>query len=134
MSSDSSVNDALAGYVAGRMSAERLVGVVAAAYYSEHGARSREQLQPLMEIVERAHPGVVQLSAAANRPGFEVRLADRPFPKRHEAELRQAVQALLVGGGDAPARSPTRSSPISRPGLLSRIAAAIRRVFRSSRD
>ena len=116
------------------MSAERLVGVVAAAYYSGHGARSREQLQPLMEIVERAHPGVVQLSAAANRPGFEVRLADRPFPKRHEAELRQAVQALLVGGGDVPTRSPTLSSPISRPGLLSRIAAAIRRVFRSSRD
>lgn len=110
------------------------MGVVAAAYYREHGARSREQLQPLMEIVERAHPGVVQLSAAANRPGFEVRLAERPFPKRYEVELRQAVQALLVGGGDVQARPPTRPSPVPRPSLLSRMVAAIRRVFRSPRS
>jgi hypothetical protein len=127
MSSDSSANDALAGYVAGTVRAEQLVGVVAAAYYSEHGARSRKQLQPLMEIVERAHPGIVALSAAADKPGFAVRLAERPFPKRYEAELRQAVQALLAGRGVVETPPP---SPIPRPGLLNRIVAAIRRLFR----
>src|SRR6266576_3737347 len=56
MSSGTSVNDALTGYAAGRLTAEQLVGVVAAAYYGEPGAGSRERLQPLMQIIERAHP------------------------------------------------------------------------------
>ena len=120
MSSGSSVNDALTGYAAGRVTAEQLVSVVAAAYYTEHGARSREQLKPLMEIVERALPGVVELSGTGDRPGFVVRLAERPFPKRYEAEFRQAVETVL---GSAP------SSVLPAPGLFTRIIRAIRRVF-----
>lgn len=119
MSSATSVNDALAGYAAGRVTAEQLVGVVAAAYYGEQGAGSREQLGPLIEIIERAHPGIIELSANDAKPGFAVRLAERPFPKRYESELRQAVAALAT----AP------RSPLPAPSLFSRIIRAIRKVF-----
>jgi len=119
MSSASSVNDALTGYAAGRVTAEQLVGVVAAAYYRERGAGSREQLRPVMEIIERAHPGVVELSGSSEKPGFGVRLAERPFPKRYEEALRQAVQGLVT----AP------RSPLPAPGLFTRIIRAIRKVF-----
>src|SRR5438105_12337060 len=97
MSSASSVNDVLTGYAAGRVTAEQLVGVVAAAYYGARDSGLGARLKPLVEIIERAHPGVVELSATSDRPGFAVRVAERPFPKRYETELRQGVQALLVG-------------------------------------
>jgi len=119
MSSGSSVNDALTGYAEGRMSAEQLVGVVAAAYYRERAAGSGEQLRPIIEVIERAHPGVVELSGSAEKPGFAVRIAERPFPKRYEAELRQAVAGLVT----AP------RSPLPAPGLFTRIVRAIRKVF-----
>ncbi len=125
MSSVSSVNDALAGYAAGRLTAEQLVGVVAAAYYGEQGARSRQRLKPLMEIIERAHPGVTELSATASRPGFEVRLTERPFPKRYEAEFRQGVQALLVEGVSV-------KEVGAQLGVWSRIIRAVRRLFTAS--
>jgi len=130
MSSATSVNDVLEGYVAGRLTAEQVVAVVTAAYYrTGDGGRGRGGgVKALMEIIERAHPGFIELSATAGRPGFEVRLAERPFPKRYEAELRQAVQALLAGGGQVATRPP---SHVPRPGLFSRIIRAIRGVFRA---
>ncbi len=119
MSSATSVNDALAGYAAGRVTAQQLVGVVAAAYYTENGARSREQLRPIIEVIEHAHPGVVELSGSGEKPGFAVRLAERPFPKRYEPQLRQAVEAVV----SAP------SSVLPAPSLFTRIVRAIRRAF-----
>ena len=119
MSSGTSVNDALTGYAAGRLTAEQLVGVVAAAYYGEPGAGSRERLQPLMQIIERAHPGFVELSGDGQKPGFAVRSGERPFPKKYEAELRQAVEGLV----SAP------SSPLPAPGFFTRLVVAIRKVF-----
>ena len=119
MSSGSSVNDALTGYLTGQVTADRVVATVAAAYYREQGAGSGEQLRPLMEIIERAHPGIVELSANTEKPGFGVRLAERPFPKRYEAEFRQVVEGLVT----AP------SSPLPAPSLFIRIVRAIRRVF-----
>jgi hypothetical protein len=124
MSSATSVNDALAGYVAGRVTAQQLVGVVAAAYYGEGGRPKREALAPVIDIIERAHPGVVELSSANDRPGFAVRLAERPFPKTHEAELRNAVATVLNRD------STLTDSPARRPGLFQRLVNAIRRVFR----
>ena len=121
MSSATSVRDALEGYIAARLPAEQLVGMVAAEYYREQGTGSREQLRPLMEIIERAHPGFVALFGSVDKPGFAVRVAERPFPKRHEAELRQAVQAVLSVGFAGPS--------LPAPGLVSRILRAIRRVF-----
>jgi hypothetical protein len=121
-SSASSVNSALADYAAGRMTAEQLVGVVAAAYYGDGGPGKGEGLRPIIEVIERAHPGVVELSSSADRPGFAVRLAARPFPKRFEDQLRQAVASVGV--------AVTRpDSPVPLPGLFTRILRAIRKVF-----
>jgi hypothetical protein len=120
MSYDSSANP-LAEYLAGRLSAEQLVVAVTGQYYRETRNGKRETLRPIMDVVERAHPGVVELSAREERPGFDVRLAERPFPKRHEAALRLAVEEVLK---TFPEPAPRKA------GLLSRIVAAIRRVFR----
>src|SRR5258708_6547220 len=108
MSSATSVNDALTGYAAGRLTAQQLVGVVVAAYYGGRG--TGDGLKPVMEVIERAHPGIVELAAAPDKPGFSVRLAERPFPKRLEAELRQAVASVVT----------LPPSPVPRPRLLSR--------------
>jgi hypothetical protein len=122
-SSATSVSAALADYTAGRITAQQLVQVVAAAYYG--GVQSGEWLRPVMEVIERAHPGIVELSSSDQRPGFAVRLAERPFPKRFEGELRDAAAAVMT----VPA-SPVPPAPVRRPGLLARIMNAIRRVLR----
>jgi hypothetical protein len=119
MSSGSSVNDALAGYLAGRVTAEQLAAVVAAEYYKGEGRR--ERLRPVMDVIERAHPGVVELSGSNEKPGFAVRLAERPFPKQWEPALREA--ASQIAGSEA------SLSPLPSPGLFSRILRAIRKIF-----
>jgi len=120
MSSASSVNDALASYAAGRITAQQLVGVVAAAYYKGDG--SRQMLRPVMDVIERAHPGIVELSASIERPGFAVRLAERPFPKQWEPALRDAAASLSGTASNIP--------PRSSHGLFTRVLQAIRRLFR----
>jgi len=118
-----SVKEELEGYIAGRVKAERVVEVVAGAYYE---GKKEGSLRPLMEVIERAHPGVVALTGTPDKPGFAVRLAERPFPKEYEVAFRAAVQAVL-GRGVADA-----SSPVSRPGLFSRLYSAVRRLFTAS--
>src|SRR5437667_9958652 len=103
MSSGSSVNDALTAYAEGRMSAQQLVGVVATEYWSqEPGSRSRGLLRPIIDVIEKAHPGTIELSSSSEKPGLAVRLAERPFPKRYEGELRGADRALVGAHGAAP--------------------------------
>jgi hypothetical protein len=119
MSSASSVNDLLAGYLAGRVAAEQVVGVVAKAYYEGDGRR--EMLRPVIEVIERAHPGIIELRGTPERPGFAVRLQERPFPKQYEEALRDAVRTL--------AGAESNLSPLPSPSLFSRIIRAIRRVF-----
>ena len=128
MSSGSSVNSALADYAAGRVTAEQLVAQVAAAYYGARDSGLGTRLKPLIEIIERAHPGVVELSGSVEKPGFGVRLAERPFPKRYEGELREAVQVVVGGQHAAPLQDPP-TSVVPPRGILSRIVAAIRNVF-----
>jgi hypothetical protein len=118
-----SVRETLESYVAGRVKAERVVEAVAAAYYENRGVGRGEWLRPLMDVIERAHPGVVELSSAAAPPGFGVRLATRPFPKEYEPALRAAVEAALVG-------SAAIVSP--NPGIVARLFGAIRRFFTAS--
>jgi len=126
MSSATSVNSALADYAAGRTTAQQLVGVVAAAYYGARDSGLGTRLKPLVEIIERAHPGVIELTGSIEKPGFAVHLAERPFPRRYEAELRQGVEAVLaVGDADVPRPQPRAPSP----GFITRIVAAIRNVF-----
>jgi hypothetical protein len=130
MSSETSVNDALSAYAAGKLPAEELVGVVAAAYWSqESGSRSRELLRPIIDVIEKAHPGVVELSGSSEKPGFQVRLADRPFPKRYDTDLRNAVQAVATAPSST---APAPGSRLPAPGFLSRILQAIRKVFSAS--
>src|SRR6266566_3880149 len=98
-SASSPVKDALESYVAGRVKAERLVVTVAAEYYRDSGNGKRETLRPLIDVIDRASPGIVELGIAQGGSGFEIRLVERPFPKQHEAELRRAAEAVLAGRG-----------------------------------
>ena len=123
-SASSPVRSVLEDYVAGRVKAERVVAAVADAYYGrDAGGGMRDALRPVIEIIERAHPGVVELSGATDRPGFAVRLADRPFPKQYEASLREAASQML---------GTPRASPIPHPGFWARAVRAVRRFFTAS--
>src|SRR6266545_4030492 len=92
----SAVRETLEGYVAGRVQAERVVAAVAAAYYGAGVRGQREGLRPLVEVIERAAPGVIELASAPDRPGFEIKLVGRPFPSQYEVELRRAAAAALA--------------------------------------
>ncbi len=129
MSSVSSpVRAVLEDYAAGRVKAERVVEVVAAACYTEHGAGSSEHLRPILAVIERAHPGVIELASTPDKPGFAVRLAERPFPKEYEGSLREAVEGVLASAGQPAAPG----SVLRAPGLWSRLYTAVHRFFTAS--
>jgi len=127
MSSASSADDLLAGYLAGRVTAEQLVAAVTATYYQDAGNGTRDTLRPVIDVIERAHPGVVELTGSADRPGFAVRLAERQFPKRYEGELRSAVTAALQSHPASRISHPVQTA--REPGLFRRIVAAVRNLF-----
>jgi hypothetical protein len=130
-SASSPVKDALESYIAGRVKAERLVIAVSAAYYREAPNGKRETLQPLIDVIDRASPGIVELGTVQGGSGFDVRLAERPFPKQHEPELRRAAEAVLSGGGMRDAggvKSEEATHPASR---ISHLVSWIRRLFGS---
>ena len=122
-----SVKEELEGFVAGRVKAERVVTAVAGEYYAQRGVGRGAWLGPLMDVIERAHPGIVELTGSTDKPGFAVRLANRPFPKEYESALRQAVQAAL-----SQEVAPTPHVPRPTPSLLSRLYSAVRRFFTAS--
>jgi hypothetical protein len=118
-SASSPIKDTLEGYLAGRVTAERLVITLATTYYGKDGARgTRDGLGPLIEVIDRASPGIVELGSVERGPGFDVRLAERPFPQQCEPDLRRAAEAYL-------ATAPTT-------GVLARIVGAVRRLFTPS--
>src|SRR5256885_12402720 len=96
-SASSPVKDALESYIAGRVKAERLVIAVSTEYYREARDGRREALQPLIDVIDRASPGIVELGTVQGGSGFDVRLAERPSPKQHEPELRRAAEAVFSG-------------------------------------
>src|SRR5436305_12003697 len=135
----SSIRRELEGFVAGRVQAERLVIAVSAAYYRDSRNGNRETLQPLIDVIDRASPGIVELGTAAGGPGFDIRLAERPFPKQYEAQLRDAAETVLSGCGMREAggvQRPEATHPASRiPHLAPRIShlvSWIRPLFRGS--
>jgi len=131
-SASSPVKDALESYVAGRVKAERLVIAVSAAYYGDTRNGTRESLQPLIDVIDRASPGIVELGTVQGGSGFAISLAERPFPKQYEPELRQAAEAVLSGSGIREAggvQAPEATHPASR---ISRLASWIRRLFGGS--
>ena len=132
-SGSSPVKEALESYVAGRVKAERLVVAVASEFYGDAGCGMRDALRPLIEVIDRASPGVVELGTLPDGAGFEVRLAERSFPKQHEAELRRAAEAVLgreevraEAGGTA-----GEGGTVPRR-LVARFVAAVRRMFSPS--
>jgi hypothetical protein len=42
----------------------------------------------------------VELGIVAGGAGFEIRLAERSFPKEYESELKRAAEAVLTGLGN----------------------------------
>ena len=116
----SAVRETLTAYVAGRVDADHLVAVVSAAYYREPGGKRRAALRSVLDVIERASPGVVELAGRPEGAGFDVRPLERPFPAQYEPELRSAIKAYL---GRAPS---TRSS------LVTRLAGMLLRLFRVS--
>jgi len=131
-SAASSINDVLAAYVAGREKATRVVAVVAEAYYREAKGK-REGLRPVMDVIERAAPGLVELVGSPGKPGFEIRLAQREFPKAYEADLKRAVEAALAGGGK---RETVDVTPVGttegKTSFVSRLFAVVKRMFTAS--
>ena len=126
----SPVRDALEAYVAGRVKAERLVIAVSAAYYRDARNGQRESLQPLIDVIDRASPGIVELGTATSGPGFDIRLAERPFPKQYEAQLREAAATVLSGGGVFGGAPLPNAKPSS--GMIARLVRAIGRLFTPS--
>jgi hypothetical protein len=124
-SASSPVRDALESYVAGRVKAERLVIAVSAAYYGDTSKGKRQSLQPLIDVIDRASPGIVELGTVQGGSGFAISLAERSFPKQYEPELRQAAEAYL-GRGEA------RQGGMAKQSFISRIVAAARRLFTAS--
>jgi hypothetical protein len=122
----------LEGFVAGRVNAERLVIAVAAAYYREAGNGKRETLRPIIDVIDRASPGIVELGTAAGGPGFDIRLAERPFPKQYEEQLREAAATVLSGWGMRDAGWEPDSKGTHPASRISHLVSLIRRLFRRS--
>ncbi len=118
----SPVNRELEEYVAGRVTPERVVIAATTAYYRERGNGKGEWLRPLIDVIDRASPGIVELQSVSGASGFEVRLAERPFPKQYEPELRRAAEAALVGLA-------VPAAPAAPLGFFDRITGVLRRLF-----
>src|SRR2546428_2108809 len=131
-SESSPVKEALESYVAGRVKAERLVVAVAAEYYRDALNGKREMLRPLIDVIDRASPGIVELGTVQGGSGFAISLAERPFPKQHEPELRRAAEAVLSGGGMQDAGWENYSEAPQPPSRISHLPAWFPRLFPGS--
>jgi len=127
-SGSSAARELLAAYVAGRMPADRLVSAIAAEYYRSPDARQRAALVPVMEVIERAAPGVARLARTEAGAGFEIQLAERPFPEAFESALKEAAASVLAAAwGTAP--QVAAADVATGPGFWSRLLGRVRRLF-----
>jgi hypothetical protein len=120
----SAVRRELEEFVAGRGTAQQVVIAAAVAYYRDARSGMRDALRPLVEVIDRASPGIIELGSVAGGSGFDIRLAERPFPRAYEEALRQAAVAAL---GELPAVTPPPPE-----GFLSRMLGALQRLFSGS--
>jgi hypothetical protein len=139
-SASSPARRALEEYLAGRLAADRLVTAVAGRYYGPAGRGERDALRPVIEVVERAAPGVVSLERRDGAgAGFEVKPVERPFPPQYEDALRTAARAALgAAWSDPPASAAAVPEPTPRAavtgggGWFARLVGAVRRLFSAS--
>src|SRR2546421_516003 len=110
----SAVRETLTAYVAGRVKADHVVTVGTAAYYRNGGGRRREALRPVLDVIERASPGVVGLAGRPQGAGVARRPAGRPLSQQSEPPPRPAIEPYLGGG------------------VIARLAGLFRRLFRAS--
>ena len=138
--------------MAGRLAADRLVATVTGRFYGAAGKGEKEALRAVVELAERAAPGVVSLARTETGTGFEVRSVERVFPEASLAALRGAAAAALAASwADPDPVSGVRShvsesrSPASEPrtpdtghqspspqSWLARIVTAVKRLFTAS--
>lgn len=128
-SASSAARELLAAYVAGRVPAVRLVPVIAVEYYQSPDARQRAALRPIMDVIERAAPGVARLARTDSGAGFAIQLAERPFPETFETSLKAAAAGALAEWETAPAGGGA-AGPGS--GFWSRLIERVRRLFSAS--
>lgn len=126
-SASSAARELLAAYVAGRVPAVRLVPAIAVEYYRSPDARHRAALRPVMDVIERAAPGVARLARTESAAGFDVQLAERPFPETFETSLKEAAAGALAVWGTTPA-----GGAAAEPGFWSRLIGRVRRLFSAS--
>jgi len=119
----SSTKETLAEYVDGRIKADRMIAAVAATYYRERKSLKGEGWRELIAVIERGAPGVVELAAAEGK-GFEIKLAERPFPSQYEPALKAAAQKALA---ETPGDSPTSAAP---RGFFGRLVDRVLGMFR----
>jgi len=127
-SGSSAARELLAAYVAGRMPADRLVSGIAAEYYRSPDARQRTALRPVMDVIERAAPGVARLARTEAGAGFEIQLAERPFPEAFESALQEAAASVLAAAWRA-APQVAAADVATGPGFWSRLVGRVRRLF-----
>ena len=125
-SSSSAARELLAAYVAGRVPAVRLVPAIAVEYYRSPDAKQRAALRPVMDVIERAAPGVARLARTESGAGFDIQLAERPFPETFEMSLKEAAADALAEWGTAVSAVGTGS------GFWSRLIDRVRRLFSAS--
>ncbi|HKE92433.1 MAG TPA: hypothetical protein VKB45_19025 [Gemmatimonadales bacterium] len=106
----------------------RLVPAIAVEYYRSPDARHRAALRPVMDVIERAAPGVARLARTESGAGFDIQLAERPFPDTFETSLREAAAGALAEWGTA--GSANAAGPES--GFWSRLIGRVRRLFSAS--
>ena len=126
-SASSAARDLLAAFVAGRVPAARLVPAIAFEYYRSSDAAHRARLQPVIEVIERAAPGVARLARTGTGAGFDIQLDERPFPETFETSLKEAAASVLAVWGTAPA-----AGTASGAGFWSRLIDRVRRLFSAS--
>lgn len=140
-SGSSPARRALEEFVAGALPADRLVAAVAGRFYGAAGQGEREALRAVIEVVERAAPGIVSLERKDGSSVVEVRPIERVFPEASLAALRGAAEAALAASWSDPTPAapealspkPQPPSPVaSPPGFFSRVVAAVRRLFSAS--
>ena len=127
-SSSSAAKELLAAYVAGRVPAVRLVPAIAVEYYRSPDAKQRAALRPVMDVIERAAPGVARLARTDSGAGFDIQLAERPFPETFDTSLKEAAAGVLAGWGAASSAAVAETGS----GFWSRLIDRVRRLFSAS--